>query len=231
MRDRCIWPDRHRDQQQGILRDKAFHKMDTAMIDAVMDVHLKGAFYRSRPAFILMREQGFGRISSTTSASGLFGNFGQANYGAAKAGLVGLTRVLAQEGAMHGIKANAIAPIALTRMTEGILGDLSTEVSPETVSPMVVYLASEACEETGHVYSVAGGRVARIVTMETPGVVFDVLTPEAIGGRIGQINGRSNQDLVEPSSLDDETALIGTALAGETHKRSVGIPAPAHLKH
>ena len=79
---------------------------------------------------------------------------------------------------------------------------------------MVVYLASEACEETGHVYSVAGGRVARIVTMETPGVVFDVLTPEAIGGRIGQINGRSNQDLVEPSSLDDETALIGTALAG-----------------
>ena len=125
----------------GILRDKAFHKMDTSMIDAVIDVHLKGAFHVSRPAFVLMREQGFGRIISTTSASGLFGNFGQANYGAAKAGLVGLTRVLAQEGAMHGIKVNAIAPIALTRMTEGILGDLSTEVSPETVSPMVVYLA------------------------------------------------------------------------------------------
>jgi NAD(P)-dependent dehydrogenase (short-subunit alcohol dehydrogenase family) len=198
----------------GILRDKAFHKMDTSMIDAVIDVHLKGAFHVSRPAFILMRLQGFGRIVSTTSASGLFGNFGQANYGAAKAGLVGLTRVLAQEGAMHGVKANAIAPIALTRMTEGILGDLSAQVSPETVSPMVVYLASEACEETGHIYSVAGGRVARIVTMETPGVVFDNLSPESISCRIGEINGHSVAELVEPGSLDDETVLIATALGG-----------------
>jgi NAD(P)-dependent dehydrogenase (short-subunit alcohol dehydrogenase family) len=198
----------------GILRDKAFHKMETSMIDAVIDVHLKGAFYVSRPAFILMREQGYGRIVSTTSASGLFGNFGQANYGAAKAGLVGLTRVLAHEGAIHGIRANAIAPIALTRMTEGILGDLSSQVSPETVSPMVVFLASEACEETGHVYSVAGGRIARIVTMETPGVVFDDLSAETIAARIDDINDRSAETLVEPRSLDDETVLIATALGG-----------------
>jgi NAD(P)-dependent dehydrogenase (short-subunit alcohol dehydrogenase family) len=203
----------------GILRDKAFHKMETSMIDAVIDVHLKGAFYVTRPAFILMRAQGFGRIVSTTSASGLFGNFGQANYGAAKAGLVGLTRVLAHEGAMHGVKANAIAPIALTRMTEGILGDLSDQVSPDTVSPMVVYLASESCEESGHVYSVAGGRVARIVTMETPGVVFDDLSPESIGERIGEINGRNVADLVEPGSLDDETLLIATALGGGPTER------------
>ena len=91
----------------GILRDKAFHKMDNTMIDAVIDVHLKGAFYVSQPAFRLMREQGYGRIVNTTSASGLFGNFGQANYGAAKAGLAGLTRVLALEGAGRGINVNA----------------------------------------------------------------------------------------------------------------------------
>jgi NAD(P)-dependent dehydrogenase (short-subunit alcohol dehydrogenase family) len=198
----------------GILRDKAFHKMETSMVDAVIDVHLKGAFYVSRPAFILMRQQGFGRIISTTSASGVFGNFGQANYGAAKAGLVGLTRVLAQEGAMHGVKANAIAPIALTRMTEGILGDLSSKVSPDTVSPMVVYLASENCEESGHVYSVAGGRIARIAIMETPGVVFDELSPEVIGQRMSDINGRDVASFVEPGSLDDETKLIARALQG-----------------
>ena len=87
----------------GILRDKAFHKMDHTTIDAVVDVHLKGALYVSQPAFRLMREQGYGRIVNTSSASGLFGNFGQANYGAAKAGLAGLTRVLALEGAGHGI--------------------------------------------------------------------------------------------------------------------------------
>jgi NAD(P)-dependent dehydrogenase (short-subunit alcohol dehydrogenase family) len=88
----------------GILRDKAFHKMDHTMIDAVIDVHLKGALFVSQPAFTLMREQGYGRIVNTSSASGLFGNFGQANYGAAKAGLAGLTRVLAIEGAGHARK-------------------------------------------------------------------------------------------------------------------------------
>ena len=119
----------------GILRDKAFHKMDHTMIDSVIDVHLKGALYVTQPVFRLMREQGYGRIINTSSASGLFGNFGQANYGAAKAGLAGLTRVLAIEGAGHGIKVNAIAPIASTRMTEDILGDLAAKVSPESVSP------------------------------------------------------------------------------------------------
>ena len=164
----------------GILRDKAFHKMDAALIDSVIDVHLKGAFYVSQAAFVLMREQGYGRIVNTSSGSGLFGNFGQANYGAAKAGLAGLTRVLAIEGASRGIKTNAIAPIAATRMTENVLGDLGVKVSSDSVSPLVALLAHEECPVNGHVYSVAGGRIARIFVAETHGVVLKENTAESV---------------------------------------------------
>jgi NAD(P)-dependent dehydrogenase (short-subunit alcohol dehydrogenase family) len=197
----------------GILRDKAFHKMDTAMIDSVIDVHLKGAFYVSQPAFRLMREQGYGRIVNTSSASGLFGNFGQANYGAAKAGLAGLTRVLALEGAGHGIKVNAIAPIASTRMTEDILGDLAARVSPDSVSPLVAYLGHEECSANGHVYSVAGGRIARILVTETEGVVLAENTPEAIGAQLSGIDEMTADGYHEPLSLDDETTIIAKALS------------------
>lgn len=197
----------------GILRDKAFHKMDRTMIDAVIDVHLKGAFYVTQPAFRLMREQGYGRIISTSSASGLFGNFGQANYGAAKAGLAGLTRVLAIEGAGHGITANAIAPIASTRMTEDLLGELASRVSPETVSPIVAYLAHEECTVNGNIYSVAGGRVARIVTVETSGVVLPEITAESFRDHVGEIEQPGMHGYHQPVSLDDETTIIAKALA------------------
>ena len=185
----------------GILRDKAFHKMDPAMIDAVVDVHLKGALYVSQPAFRLMREQGYGRIINTSSASGLFGNFGQANYGAAKAGLAGLTRVLAMEGAGHGIKVNAIAPIASTRMTADILGDLATRVSPESVSPLVAYLAHGSARSTGNIYSVAGGRVARIFVVETQGVVLPENSAEAVRDHLSPIDQRERRRTSPPADV------------------------------
>jgi NAD(P)-dependent dehydrogenase (short-subunit alcohol dehydrogenase family) len=197
----------------GILRDKAFHHMDAAMIDAVVDVHLKGALFVSQPAFRAMREQGYGRIVNTTSASGLFGNFGQANYGAAKAGLAGLTRVLAIEGAGHGIRVNAIAPVAATRMTQDILGELVAKVSPESVSPLVAFLAHEDCPVNGHVYSVAGGRIARIIVTETHGVVLTKNTPEAIRDQLPLIDQLDIAEYHQPSSLEDEMAIIGKALS------------------
>ena len=197
----------------GILRDKAFHKMDDAMIASVIDVHLKGALYVSQPAYRLMREQGYGRIVNTSSASGLFGNFGQANYGAAKAGLAGLTRVLALEGASHGIKVNAIAPIAATRMTQDILGDLAAKVSPDTVSPLVAYLAHEECAVNGHVYSVAGGRVARIFVAETHGVVLSENTAEEIRSKLSLIDEMDVERYHLPMSLEDETTIIAKALS------------------
>ena len=197
----------------GILRDKAFHKMDDAMIDSVIDVHLKGALYVTQPAFALMREQGYGRIINTSSASGLFGNFGQANYGAAKAGLAGLTRVLALEGAGHGIKVNAIAPIAATRMTQDILGELQAKVSPESVSPMVAYLAHEECSVNGNVYSVAGGRIARIFVAETLGVVLAENSAEAIRANLLLIDQVDGDGYYQPTSLDEETAIMAKALS------------------
>jgi NAD(P)-dependent dehydrogenase (short-subunit alcohol dehydrogenase family) len=197
----------------GILRDKAFHKMDGASIDAVIDVHLKGAFYVSQAAFALMREQGYGRIVNTTSGSGLFGNFGQANYGAAKAGLAGLTRVLAIEGASRGIKTNAIAPIAATRMTENVLGDLGVKVTPDSVSPLVALLAHEQCPVNGHVYSVAGGRIARIFVAETHGVVLEENTAEAILAQLSVIDEFDALRYYEPSSLEDEIAIIAKSLS------------------
>jgi NAD(P)-dependent dehydrogenase (short-subunit alcohol dehydrogenase family) len=197
----------------GILRDKAFHKMDDAMIDAVIDVHLKGAFFVSQPAFRLMRAQGYGRIINTSSASGLFGNFGQANYGAAKAGLAGLTRVLALEGAGHGIRVNAIAPIASTRMTQDALGDLVDKLSPESVSPLVAYLAHEQCSVNGSVYSVAGGRIARIFVAETQGVVLSENTAEAVQAQLSLIDQLDEAGYHYPSSLDAETTIINKALS------------------
>jgi NAD(P)-dependent dehydrogenase (short-subunit alcohol dehydrogenase family) len=190
----------------GILRDKSFHNMDAALLDPVIDVHLKGAFNVTRPAWVHMREQRYGRVISTSSAAGVFGNFGQTNYGAAKMGLVGLTRVLAVEGAKYGIKANAIAPLALTRMTEDILGSLGDKLDPALVSPLVTYLAHESCEPTGRVFSVGGGRVAEVFLGETNGYFSAALTADELADNWSTVTDRTAYSV--PQNLAEETALF-----------------------
>jgi NAD(P)-dependent dehydrogenase (short-subunit alcohol dehydrogenase family) len=194
----------------GILRDRAFHNMSVEDIDAVLDVHLRGAMTLTQLAFKLMREQRFGRIVNTTSASGLFGNFGQANYGAAKAGLFGLTRVLAEEGNRVNILVNAVAPLARSRMTEGLLGDLAELLGPKSVTAVVTYLVHETCEVNGYVYSVAGGRVARIFMAETRGAVLPSPTPEAVRDDLAAINDPDGYFV--PGSLSEETEIVQQAL-------------------
>ena len=189
----------------GILRDKAFHNMDPDLLNPVLDVHLKGAFYVTQPAWVKMREQGYGRIISTSSAAGIFGNFGQTNYGAAKMGLVGFTRVLAVEGAKYNIKANAIAPLALTRMTESIMGALGEKLDPGLISPLVTYLAHEDCPVSGQLFSVGGGRVAQVFLGETKGYFKDDLRPEDLRDNWSAVTDQEGYAV--PNNLAEETAL------------------------
>jgi NAD(P)-dependent dehydrogenase (short-subunit alcohol dehydrogenase family) len=190
----------------GILRDKAFSNMEPDLLDPVIDVHLKGAFNVTRPAWAIMKEQGYGRIISTSSAAGIFGNFGQTNYGAAKMGLVGFTRVLAVEGAKYNIKANAIAPLALTRMTENLMAGLGDKLEPGLVSPLVAFLAHEDCPVTGQVFSVGGGRVAQVFIGETKGYHNAHLSMEDVRDNWGTITDRDGYAV--PNNLGEETALF-----------------------
>ena len=194
----------------GILRDKTFHNMTPDLFNAVIDVHLRGAYNVTQPAWVHMREAGYGRIVSTSSAAGIFGNFGQGNYGAAKMGLVGMTNVLAVEGAKYNIRANAIAPLAATRMTTGLLGPLDEALLPELVSPVVAYLTHESCEATGRIFSVGGGRVAEIFIAEGPGFVDRELTPESVRDHWDAITSRD--DLAFPNQLTDESLIYVKAL-------------------
>ena len=195
----------------GILRDKTFHNMTPELLEAVIDVHLKGAFYVTRPAWTRMREQGYGRVVMTSSNSGILGNFGQSNYGAAKMGLVGLTRVLAAEGAKYGIKVNAIAPLARTRMTEELLGAAADRLGPELVSPVVAFLAHEECPVTGEVYTVGGGRVARFFIGMTRGYAASELSPETVRDHFDQI--RDETGYTVPSGPGDELKALMEALS------------------
>ena len=191
----------------GILRDKSFHNMTPDLLNPVIDVHLKGAFYVTQPAWVVMREQGYGRIISTSSAAGVFGNFGQTNYGAAKMGLVGFTRVLAAEGAKYNIKANAIAPLALTRMTENLMGGaFGDKLAPGLVSPLVAFLAHEDCPVSGQLFSVGGGRVAHVFIAETQGYFKEDLALEDVRDNWETIIDRDGFGV--PGNLAEETAMF-----------------------
>lgn len=181
----------------GILRDKTLAKMDEALWDAVIAVHLKGTYCVSRPAFIRMKEQGDGgSIINTSSTSGLEGNFGQTNYGAAKAGIAGFTRCLALEGERAGIRVNAIAPVALTRMTEDLQAaqsDAFKRLTPDLVAPLIVYLASDLARDiTKRIFFVGGGRIAEMRMIRTEGVSAGeggLWTPETIAEQMEKILG------------------------------------------
>ena len=194
----------------GILRDKSFLKLEWADLDAVLDVHLKGAFYVSKPAFAVMKENNYGRFVFTAS-NATFGNFGQSNYSAAKAGLIGLSNVLAVEGARNNILSNVIMPVAFTRMTEELLGDFGKVLTAESVTPMVTYLCSETCTTTHGAYSAAGGRYAKVFTGLAPGWFAGAGNPvsaEDIASNIAQITAEEGY-IVPQSTQDEIMALAG----------------------
>jgi len=173
----------------GILRDKSFAKLEMRDISAVLDVHLMGSINCSKAVWEIMREQGYGRIVMTTSSSGMYGNFGQANYGAAKMGVIGLMNALTTEGRKSNIKVNTIAPVAATRMTADILPEAMLQrIQPERVTPAVLFLASdEAPSKT--IVAAGGGAFAAATVVETEPVLLpdDEVTPEGVAARFGDI--------------------------------------------
>ncbi len=175
----------------GILRDKSILKMEMEDYRKIMSVHLDGTFFCTKAAFAIMKDQAYGRIVSTASAAGLYGNFGQTNYGAAKMGIVGMMNCVAQEGARYNIKANTIVPTAGTRLTFTVMPeDIIGKVRPEYVAPIVAWLCSEECTETARMISAGGGYFSRAAVVEGPGVVFDStkeITVEMIVEKLDQI--------------------------------------------
>lgn len=178
----------------GILRDRTFAKMDLEDFRSVMDVHVMGSVHVCKAVWPLMRERNYGRIVLTTSSSGLYGTFGQANYGAAKAAMLGLMNVLHLEGERHGIRVNCIMPSAATRMTAGLFKpDAAELLTPESVAPGVLFLSSENAPSRV-VLSAGAGTFAKVYVTETEGVslVGDDLTPEAVEAHFEALGDRSN---------------------------------------
>lgn len=186
----------------GILRDKSFAKMDPADFELVVKVHLIGSAFATKAVWDTMREQNYGRILMTSSSTGLYGNFGQANYGAAKLGLVGLMKTLAIEGAKNNIKVNSISPVAATRMTEDIFPEAAMAMfAPELVAPASLYLVSEDAPSSTILGAGAGAVHAANVTM-TRGVKLgdDERNPEGVAARIGEITDRSGESVPQSGS-------------------------------
>lgn len=202
----------------GILRDATFGKMELGAWEAVYQVHLRGSYKCARAAWKYMREQGYGRIVFVTSSSGLYGNVGQANYAAAKMGIVGLANTLAREGNRRGIVVNTIAPIAASRMTESLMPpDLLEALRPETVAPFVAYLCHEACTSSGGIFELGGGWVSKLRWQRSKGVhaVSSVTSPatalEAVAEKWKEVDDFEDAAYPDSTQSSFEPILKGIA--------------------
>lgn len=197
----------------GILRDRTFAKMTLDDVRQVVDVHLMGSVICTKAVWEIMRGQGYGRILMTTSSSGLYGSFGQANYSAAKMALVGLTKTLALEGAKHDVRVNAIAPLAATRMTEDLMpAELAARMGPETAVPAAVYLVSEGAP-TNAIINAGGGGFERAHVTITRGihVAPEDMSAETIAARFAEISDRTGEMVPETGAGQGMVALGGAA--------------------
>ena len=198
----------------GILRDKSFAKMELADFQLVVDVHLMGAVYCTKAVWALMNEQKYGRIVMTTSSSGLYGNFGQSNYGAAKMALVGLMQTLSLEGAKNNIRVNCLAPTAATRMTEGLMPqEVLDALKPEAVVPAMLVLAHESAPTRTILCAGAGTFEAAHVTL-TSGIHLGLGSevPEQLAERLAEVTSRTGET-VPASGAAQGTNEVGQAMA------------------
>src|SRR4051794_1804456 len=198
----------------GILRDKSFGKMEAADFAKVLDVHLTGSFYCCKAVWSGMRERNYGRIVLTTSSSGLYGNFGQANYGAAKTGMIGLMNVLAEEGRKSDIRVNTISPTAATRMTEELLPPQALALmKPEAITPAVLFLLAESAP-TRTVMGAGAGSFAVIKIMETEGVNLDQSdwTPDAVAAHFAEISDMGKAKALQ-GAFEQTQKYVGQAAA------------------
>lgn len=216
----------------GIVGDAPFEDMTAERLEPLLDVHLKGAFYVTRPAWKVMRERGYGRILNTCSAAGILGAAGMSNYGSAKTGLIGLTRVLAAEGADHNIKVNAVVPIAYTRMlahsldgaappddpaVQAVLDDLVSQylqkLDPALVAPVAAFLTHRDCPVSGEIYTVGAGHVSRFFIGRTKGFYRPGLSIEDVRDHLAEIRDEAGYT-VPGGTADEMSELFATIVAG-----------------